>query len=129
MASGKCSQLGGRYILQSCKTPDWDGDCPGAFQVSSGYNPLNFKPVLSMTSSRLEAEILKLPRSVRARLAERLISSLDEGNEIEQVWAAEADRRYRACEGGDEKMSPLEDVLAAIREEFNLCGPVVRCQR
>jgi len=82
-----------------------------------------------MTSARLEAEILKLPRSIRARLAERLISSLDEDNEIEQAWADEAGRRYRTYEPGDEKMSVLEDVLAAIRKEFNLCEPLVRCRR
>jgi putative addiction module component (TIGR02574 family) len=73
-----------------------------------------------MTTAALEAEILKLPRSVRARLAERLISSLDENDEIEQAWADEADRRYAAFEKGDSKMLPLEDVMAAIRKEFSL---------
>ncbi len=63
---------------------------------------------------------MKLPRSVRARLAERLISSLDEDNEIEQAWAAEASRRYQADLTGDEVMSPFEDVMAAIRKEFSL---------
>ncbi len=37
-----------------------------------------------MTTAHLEAEILKMPRSVRIRLTERLISSLDEGNVIER---------------------------------------------
>ena len=73
-----------------------------------------------MTTAHLEAEILKLPRSVRARLAERLISSLDDDTEIEKAWAKEADRRYQDYLKGDESMSPLEDVLAAIRQEFNL---------
>ena len=72
-----------------------------------------------MTTTHLEAEILKLPRSVRARLAERLIVSLDEDNEIEQAWVAEAKSRYQAYLKGDEKTSPLEDVMAAIRREFN----------
>jgi len=73
-----------------------------------------------MTTAALEAEILKLPRSVRARLAERLISSLDEDDEIEQAWAAEADRRYQSFQRGDSKMLPLEDVMAAIRKEYSL---------
>ncbi len=73
-----------------------------------------------MTTARLEAEILKLPRSVRARLAERLISSLDEEDEIEQAWAEEADRRYKAFLNGEETMTPLEEVLDAIRKEFDL---------
>lgn len=76
--------------------------------------------MFNMTTAHLEAEILRLPRSVRARLAERLISSLDEDNEIEQVWAAEANRRYQAYLKGDEVMSPYEEVMAAIRQEFSL---------
>ena len=73
-----------------------------------------------MTTAHLEAEILKLPRSIRARLAERLISSLDEDNEIEKAWAEEASRRYQSYLKGAETMSPYEDVMAAIRKEFGL---------
>ncbi len=73
-----------------------------------------------MTTVQLEAEILKLPRSVRARLADRLIASLDDDSEIEKAWADEADRRYKAVRKGEESMSPLEDVLTAIRAEFDL---------
>jgi putative addiction module component (TIGR02574 family) len=73
-----------------------------------------------MTTAALEAEILKLPRSVRARLAERLISSLDEDDEIEQAWVDEADRRFQAFQRGESKMLPFDEVMAAIRKEFNL---------
>lgn len=73
-----------------------------------------------MTTAALEAEILKLPRSVRARLAERLISSLDEDDEIEQAWADEADRRFRSYQSGESKMMPVDEVMAAIRKEFGL---------
>jgi putative addiction module component (TIGR02574 family) len=49
----------------------------------------------------LEAALLALPRAERARLAERLIASLDEDVEVEQAWEAEVKRRldgYRAGE-------------------------------
>lgn len=73
-----------------------------------------------MTTARLEAEILKLPRTLRARLAERLISSLDEDNEIEKAWADEADRRYQSFLKGEEQMLPLDHVMQEIRKEFSL---------
>lgn len=73
-----------------------------------------------MTSAQLEAEMMKLPRSVRARLAERLIDSLDEDSEIERAWVREADTRYQAYLKGDESLLPLEDFLAAVRKEFSL---------
>jgi hypothetical protein len=47
------------------------------------------------TPEELEAEVLGLPRESRARLAARLLSSLDgpEEAEIDRVWAEEAERR------------------------------------
>ncbi len=73
-----------------------------------------------MTTAQLEAEILKLPRSIRARLAERLISSLDNDAEIEAAWAEEADKRYQAYLKGDEETIALEEVMSAIRSEYGL---------
>lgn len=71
-----------------------------------------------MTTAHLEAEILKLPRSERAQLAERLISSLDEESEIEQAWIEEADRRYSAYLKGSLSARPAEEAMAAIRKQF-----------
>lgn len=46
--------------------------------------------------------VLELPLEQRSKLAERLLVSLDElaPEELEQVWAAEAERRYQAFEDG-----------------------------
>lgn len=46
--------------------------------------------------------VLELPLEQRSKLAERLLESLDElaPEELEQVWAAEAERRYQAFEDG-----------------------------
>jgi hypothetical protein len=46
-----------------------------------------------MTIEQLESALLKLPPSQRARLAERLIASLDEESELESAWYDEAERR------------------------------------
>ncbi|MDA1028830.1 MAG: addiction module protein [Bacteroidetes bacterium] len=73
-----------------------------------------------MTTAHLEAEILKLPRSVRAQLAERLIASLDEETDIEKAWILEADRRYQAYLNGEGSVVSASSVMAAIRKEFNL---------
>ncbi len=48
---------------------------------------------------QVESAALELPLHERARLAERLLASLDEDAAVEQAWAAEIDRRvadYRA---------------------------------
>ena len=49
----------------------------------------------------------------RARLAERLIESLDELSEEEaaEVWATEADRRLRAYRSGEVQGVPAEQVM------------------
>jgi putative addiction module component (TIGR02574 family) len=73
-----------------------------------------------MTTAHLEAEILKLPRSVRIQLTERLIASLDQDTEIDRAWELEADRRYQAYLKGDGNSTLAEDVMIAIRKEFNL---------
>ncbi len=71
-----------------------------------------------MTIEQVEAEVLKLPRPVRARLAETLISSLDEDSEIEQAWVNEAERRYQRYRAGEEEAIPAAQALAEIRAEL-----------
>ena len=88
--------------------------------MRSCFNRSDSIKVNVMTTSRLEAEILKLPRSIRARLAERLLLSLDEDNEIEQSWAEEANRRYQSYLNGEEKALPAEEVMAPIRNELGI---------
>lgn len=68
-----------------------------------------------MSAQELEAEVLKLPSHERARLAEVLISSLDEEDEIAEAWVAEAERRYEELRTGKVQGVPAEDVLARVR--------------
>ncbi len=63
----------------------------------------------------LEAEVLKLTAAERARLAERLIASLDEDAEIEEAWAAEIERRIAEIESGQVEMIPAAEAVAKAR--------------
>jgi putative addiction module component (TIGR02574 family) len=51
---------------------------------------------------KLTQQVLDLPLDQRSELAEKLLESLDElaPEELEQVWAAEAERRFQAFEDG-----------------------------
>ena len=66
-------------------------------------------------AEELEAAALSLPRGERARLAERLLASLDEDAEIEEAWAAEVRRRLDAYRKGDIEAVPVEDVVREAR--------------
>jgi putative addiction module component (TIGR02574 family) len=66
----------------------------------------------------LEAQALKLSTPERARLAERLIASLDEDAEIEEAWAAEVDHRISEIESGRVQMIPAADAIARARESL-----------
>lgn len=63
----------------------------------------------------LEAEALKLVSADRALLAEHLIASLDEDNEIESAWADEVERRVAEIESGVIVGMSFEEVIAQAR--------------
>ncbi len=71
-----------------------------------------------MTTDQIERELLKLPATDRARLAERLIASLDDDTEVEAAWLAEVRRRDAELQTGAAESIPLEDALASIRERY-----------
>ncbi len=63
----------------------------------------------------LEAEVLKLLPADRALLAEHIIASLDEDNEIESAWAVEVEKRVAEIENGLVVGMPFEEVIAEAR--------------
>lgn len=68
----------------------------------------------------LETAALELPPRERARLAHRLIESLDgevseSPSEIERAWAAEIERRVAAYQAGEIDSVPASDVLEEAR--------------
>ena len=68
-----------------------------------------------MSIHEVEAEALKLPSHERARLAEVLIASLDEEDEVSRAWAEEAERRYEELRSGGVTAVPADEVFARIR--------------
>ncbi|MEK7409358.1 MAG: addiction module protein [Acidobacteriota bacterium] len=66
-----------------------------------------------MSIQELEAEALKLDPKARARLARKLLSSLEElsEQEVAQLWAEEAQRRDAEMDADPDSELPAEDVL------------------
>ncbi len=70
------------------------------------------------TVEALEAEALQLPAAERARLIERLITSLDADPTVEEAWAAEVERRHAQIENGTVSLLPGPETLASLKAEF-----------
>ena len=71
-------------------------------------------------ASELEAKALRLPPEQRARLAERLISSLDQGADVDSadLWIREAERRLEELESGRVEPIPAERVVEKARSSL-----------
>ncbi len=76
-------------------------------------NPLEVY-LMPMAREELEAQARQLPREERARLAEALISSLDEEAEVERAWDEEIRRRLQELDAGSVETVPGEEVLAEL---------------
>lgn len=63
----------------------------------------------------LEAAVMALPASERARLAERLIASLDRDPEIEEAWAVEIRQRLEQYRAGELESVSADQVLEEAR--------------
>jgi len=74
----------------------------------------------AMSAEEIEAEALKLEPQARARLAERLLASLEalSEQENEQLWAEEADRREVDWLSGRDPARPATDVLRDARAKL-----------
>lgn len=68
----------------------------------------------------IESRVLRLPPKERARLAERLISSLDESMdaENEKLWLEESERRLDELESGRVHAVPAEKVFKDARSRL-----------
>jgi putative addiction module component (TIGR02574 family) len=68
----------------------------------------------------IEKSALQLSAEDRARLAVRLLSSLEESTEspeeIEKLWIAEAERRYQQLRDGVVKGIPAKEVFDELRK-------------
>ena len=67
----------------------------------------------------IEKDALRLPAEDRARLALRLLSTLEgtteSPEEIEKLWIAEAERRFQELRDGVVQGVPAREVFAELR--------------
>jgi putative addiction module component (TIGR02574 family) len=73
-----------------------------------------------MQMETLKAEALRLPAAERAQLAAELLESLDtrEAGDVEQLWAAEAERRYQAYKSGQARGIPWEEAMREAKRRL-----------
>lgn len=72
-----------------------------------------------MSTDELLATILRLPRHERARVAEELLSSLEEPEDVvAAAWADELLRRSRAAAEGKVQTIPWETARAQILKDL-----------
>ena len=76
---------------------------------------------MAMNDEQLEAEIMKLDLDARARLAEKLILSLDAPSDEEnlRLWVAEAERRLGELRERRAKEMPAEEVFRRARQAIS----------
>ena len=71
---------------------------------------------MELTLEQVEAEALKLSVEARARLAQRLLRSIEPTAEaeIDRLWIEEAERRHRELLAGEPAI-PADEVFAKAR--------------
>jgi putative addiction module component (TIGR02574 family) len=70
-----------------------------------------------LNTEELMEEAISLPVELRARLVEKLISSLNPSlAEIENLWATEAERRVGEINAGKVEVIPGDEVFEKIRK-------------
>ena len=72
---------------------------------------------MSLDEHQIEAAALNLQPRSRAKLAEKLLRSLDalSDEEVEAMWVEEAERRGAELDEGREVAIPMDDVLRDAR--------------
>ncbi len=75
---------------------------------------------MAMTVDQIEKEAIALPSEARARLADRLVESLEaaEVSRIDKLWATEAKRRRDEVRQGQIKTIPGPEGLARVRRSL-----------
>jgi putative addiction module component (TIGR02574 family) len=72
---------------------------------------------MTRPARELESKALRLPRRERARLAQRLISSLDAeaDADVDKLWLQEAERRLDELKSGKVAGIPAQKVIRKAR--------------
>lgn len=70
----------------------------------------------AVSIDEIESSVLQMPRAERARLAQRLIASLDEDLAVEESWRVEVWRRVEELRSGAIPSIPGEQVFQELDE-------------
>lgn len=70
---------------------------------------------MSIQLEIVEAQALSLAPEERALLADRLITSLCDDQDIEEAWAVEVERRIKDIESGRTQLIPAPEAIARAR--------------
>ena len=75
---------------------------------------------MTAITDRVFEEALSLPADIRLNLVEKLIISLNLpiDEDIERLWAEEAEHRISKIEAGEARLVPGEDVFSNIRAKY-----------
>ena len=73
---------------------------------------------MSIEIEVLQAQVLRLSATDRARLLDRLIASLDTDVGAEAAWDALADQREHSLDSCQVKLTPLEIAVARLESRF-----------
>jgi putative addiction module component (TIGR02574 family) len=70
--------------------------------------------------SEIENEAMQLSRQERAVLVERLLTTLDVGEDVdvEELWLQEAERRYQEYRAGHIVSKPVEQVFEDAKKRL-----------
>jgi len=78
---------------------------------------------MAQTLAKVEDEALQLSEEERARLAVRLLASLEEEaespEEVEKLWLAEAEQRFQELRAGVVRGIPAREVFAQLRAKLS----------
>jgi putative addiction module component (TIGR02574 family) len=76
--------------------------------------------IMARTFSEIENEAMQLSRQERAVLVERLLTTLDVGEDIdaEELWLQEAERRYQEYRAGRLASKPAAQVFEDAKKRL-----------
>ncbi len=76
--------------------------------------------LMSSDSRKIERKAQDLPAKDRARIALKLIESLDDGvdEDVDELWLDEAERRLAELDAGDVEARPADEVLEDIKKKL-----------
>ena len=75
---------------------------------------------MSSSTRKLDEQVASLSQKERARLALKLIESLDPGTDedAEELWLDEAERRLSEYDAGKAESRPVKDVISEIKSRL-----------